>query len=300
MALLGTFSVVVAANLRAGRRPPCNCFGQRSSSPIGRATLIRNGVLAVVAGTLLVRRVEVGAESLGSFQRFTTIQAVATVLGITVTAVFAFHSWLLVNLVLQNGRLLGRIEQLEFAASPEPVGTNTPVARAPTDQRHARRGPAIGSPAPRFGLNDVDGRTVTIDDLLADGRPPVLLFLEPRCSACVEMAVEINARGTTAPDRNLIALVNGERSVVAGQFSGPGFDAVLVDIDGAVGERYGVHGTPAAVLVLPDGRIASALAEGRAAASRLLGAVHTVGSDAPSFDPATFDPAIGETEMMTR
>ena len=194
VALLGTFSVVVAANLRAGRRPPCNCFGQRSSSPIGRATLIRNGVLAVVAGTLLVRRVEVGAESLGSFQRFTTIQAVATVLGITVTAVFAFHSWLLVNLVLQNGRLLGRIEQLEFAASPEPVGTNTPVARAPTDQRHARRGPAIGSPAPRFGLNDVDGRTVTIDDLLADGRPPVLLFLEPRCSACVEMAVEIRPR----------------------------------------------------------------------------------------------------------
>ncbi len=40
---------VVVAMVR-GRKPDCHCFGQLHSEPVGRQTLIRNAVLAAVAG----------------------------------------------------------------------------------------------------------------------------------------------------------------------------------------------------------------------------------------------------------
>ena len=49
VALLVAFTVVVARALVAGRRPVCACFGAWSQRPIGRATLVRNGVLLVLA-----------------------------------------------------------------------------------------------------------------------------------------------------------------------------------------------------------------------------------------------------------
>ena len=53
LALLLVFVVAVAANLARGRAPDCHCFGSLHSAPACPATLIRNGVLAAVAGFVL-------------------------------------------------------------------------------------------------------------------------------------------------------------------------------------------------------------------------------------------------------
>jgi len=53
LALLGLFSFVVALNLAAGRQTDCHCFGRLPSSRIGAATLVRNGMLAVLSALLL-------------------------------------------------------------------------------------------------------------------------------------------------------------------------------------------------------------------------------------------------------
>jgi hypothetical protein len=46
--LLVAFSALLVGNLAAGRRPPCACFGARSTRPIGPLTLLRNvGLLAL-------------------------------------------------------------------------------------------------------------------------------------------------------------------------------------------------------------------------------------------------------------
>ena len=50
LALLATFSLAIGVNLARGRAPDCHCFGQVRSTPIGWATLARNGALMVVAG----------------------------------------------------------------------------------------------------------------------------------------------------------------------------------------------------------------------------------------------------------
>jgi uncharacterized membrane protein YphA (DoxX/SURF4 family) len=53
LALLA-FTGLLVANLAAGRRPPCACFGSRSSAPIGVWTLVRNvGLLGLAAIAVL-------------------------------------------------------------------------------------------------------------------------------------------------------------------------------------------------------------------------------------------------------
>jgi uncharacterized membrane protein YphA (DoxX/SURF4 family) len=46
--LLVAFSALIAANLAAGRRPPCACFGAWTARPIGPLHLARNAALMVL------------------------------------------------------------------------------------------------------------------------------------------------------------------------------------------------------------------------------------------------------------
>ena len=156
--------------------------------------------------------------------------------------------------------------------------------------RGHRRGLAIGSPAPRFALADTTGRQVGIDELLAgpDDVPTVLLFLETRCDACVALAAEIGQRRPSEgplADRRLVAVVGGDPAAVAERIDPRGFAHVLVDAGGVVTERYGVVGSPTALVVLSDGRVASSFAEGRASVSRLARGTASA-SSAPSTPSA--------------
>ena len=60
--LLLLFVVGISYNLAQGRQPDCHCFGQLHSAPAGWPTLIRNLVLAAVAG----RRARLGQEHPGT------------------------------------------------------------------------------------------------------------------------------------------------------------------------------------------------------------------------------------------
>jgi uncharacterized membrane protein YphA (DoxX/SURF4 family) len=47
--VLAVFTVLLAARLREGRRPPCACFGAWSARPLGPGHLVRNAALMVLA-----------------------------------------------------------------------------------------------------------------------------------------------------------------------------------------------------------------------------------------------------------
>jgi uncharacterized membrane protein YphA (DoxX/SURF4 family) len=51
--LLLVFVVGIGYNLARGRTPDCHCFGQLHSAPAGWPTLVRNAVLAALAGLVL-------------------------------------------------------------------------------------------------------------------------------------------------------------------------------------------------------------------------------------------------------
>ncbi len=271
--LLLVLSAIVIVNLRAGRRPACSCFGQSSKAPIGASTLIRNGVLGSAATALLIRRACVGGDALGRFDRVSAAQGVVTLSTLVIGGLLAFHSWLLINLMQQNGRLLDRVDQLEAAATGPVAIVATPSARR-FDQ--SKPGLPVGSPAPRFGLPDVHGERYGIDDALADGQPTIVAFFETHCDACVELAAELNGRTDPSVNR-IVAVVHGTRDDVAQRFVGPGFVATLVDRDGTVAKRYGISGTPSAVVVASNGTTSSAMSGGRTAVDRLLRQTETAG-----------------------
>ena len=74
--LLAVFTVAVAIRLRLGDQVPCGCFGETSSEPVSRATLVRNLVLTLIAAVGVLR--SGGASSLSV--------AVGVVVGFAVVA----------------------------------------------------------------------------------------------------------------------------------------------------------------------------------------------------------------------
>lgn len=54
LVLLAAFSALILRRLAEGRRPPCACFGAWSVRPLGAGHVIRNAVLAVIAGVAIL------------------------------------------------------------------------------------------------------------------------------------------------------------------------------------------------------------------------------------------------------
>ena len=287
-ALLLLFIAGIAFNLARGRQPDCHCFGQIHSAPAGWSTLVRNGLLAAVAGFIVWQgQVDPGPSAVSWLGAMPTAGLVGLVGGVIVLAVLAAFVWLLLNLIRQNGRLLARLEALEarvvegsVAAPPAPA--EVPAAPA--------RGLPVGSPAPAFTLPGLYGEMLTLDFLRAAGQPLMLTFSDPGCGPCNTLAPEV-ARWQREHSANLtIALISrGTLESNRAKSAEQGLSRVLLQSDREVAEAYQVAGTPSAVLVRPDGTIGSPLAEGADAIRALVN--QTVGTPAPASAPAAPTPA---------
>jgi peroxiredoxin/uncharacterized membrane protein YphA (DoxX/SURF4 family) len=275
LALLLTFSAAIAINLARGRRPACRCFGQLHSSPVGFATLARNGALAAMAGGVVWQGPEQpGPEALAPLTTLVAAQPMAVV-GLAMLGVLIAEAALLYKLLLQNGRLLVRLEAVERRLAEGGMGPAAPTAAA------ARRGLPLGAPAPAFALPGVYGETLTLDALRAAGRPVLLLFTDPGCGPCNALMPDVGGWQREQAARLTIAVVSrGAPEASRAKAAEHGLAHVLLQRDDEVANAYQAHGTPAAVLVRPDGTIGSPLALGvdeiRALAAQPTGATGMV------------------------
>jgi thiol-disulfide isomerase/thioredoxin len=154
-----------------------------------------------------------------------------------------------------------------------------PGSAVPTGSNGARGGgrtgvpPGIGQPAPTLRLPDLGGRQVSLATFR--GHPTLVLFWNPACGYCQSMLDDLKARETGRSATSPRLLVVSAGSVEANRamgLQGP----VTLDERFETGRAFGAGGTPSAVLVDKDGRIASevavgapavlALADGQAAA----------------------------------
>jgi peroxiredoxin len=201
--------------------------------------------------------------------------------GALVALILSAGSWLGWQLVRQNGRLLLRLEELErrlneleFGEGEEPVGL------------------PVGSDAPAFELADLAGERRSLAQYR--GQPLVLLFFNPDCGYCREMAPKLaqhlsEGRALRVPDSlhgqenqglvelgppskerpRVLILTTGDAERNREFFAGNKLDCpVLLQNDGEVAKVYQAHGTPSGYLISPEGKIASKLAMG---AEALLG-----------------------------
>ncbi|MHB8577614.1 MAG: MauE/DoxX family redox-associated membrane protein, partial [Dehalococcoidia bacterium] len=124
LALLGVFSTAIAISLARGRTPDCHCFGQVSGGPIGVETLLRNALLAAVAGFLVLKgHGHAGADVLGHYADLAAASQASLAIALGGLAVAGAALWLLLELLAQNGRLLVRLDALEQAVSGSGAGS---------------------------------------------------------------------------------------------------------------------------------------------------------------------------------
>ena len=142
-----------------------------------------------------------------------------------------------------------------LAVLPRPAQAQRPSAN---DQ--APRGIAsIGKDAPVVELNNLDGEPVKLADFA--GHPTAVLFWNPGCGFCQRMVDDLKAWEADKPEGapNLLVVSTGEveRNREQGLKS-----PIVLDSGFSVGRAFGASGTPSAVLVDAEGKIASGLAVG--------------------------------------
>jgi methylamine dehydrogenase accessory protein MauD len=130
-------------------------------------------------------------------------------------------------------------------------------------------GPALrpGDSAPPIELADLDGAPLKLADFR--DTDTVVLFWNPGCGFCQQMLPDLKAWEQERPTNAPVLLVISTGSVEDNRAQGIRSPLVL-DQGFATGRAFGVGGTPMAILVNADGKIASPLAAGAQAVLALL------------------------------
>ena len=287
LALLLLFMAAIGWNLLQGKNPECRCFGQVSAKPVGRSTLVRNGVLAAVAAVLLTTETPM-ASITDAATRVEFLQATTVTLGLALLASLLAGSWLALNLMQQQGRLLLRLEMLEHrlgAGDAQPQQAPAPSV--------APAGLPAGSKAPGFELPRLlEGGTVSLGELLGRGRPVMLVFSDPQCGPCNQLMPAVAGWQKELEDKVTVAFVNrGDRQANEEKAKALGLKNVLLQDKDEVADRFEVYGTPSAVLIGADGLIQFPAASGSVPMESLF---RQASGDTPLKELAALAPAPAE------
>lgn len=125
----------------------------------------------------------------------------------------------------------------------------------------------IGETAPEFALPNLDGETIRLEDLR--GRKTLLVFWSTGCGYCQMMLPDLKKwERETNRAADLIVISGGEiENNRKQEFKSP----VLLQKAGEAQKLFGVNGTPSAVLIDENGKIASEIAVGADEVFALVG-----------------------------
>jgi hypothetical protein len=130
----------------------------------------------------------------------------------------------------------------------------------------------IGEKSPSVRLPDLSGHMVDLAN--PPGTATLILFWAPACGHCQRMRTELIELESNPPPGAPQLLVISSGTV--DESNAIGLQApVLVDRNFVAGRAFGVTGTPSALLIGADGRIASRVAAGAPAVLALAGRFRT-------------------------
>lgn len=262
--LLAVFTAAMVRLLRRGERPSCSCFGATSATPIGARSIVRNAVLTVLAATVLA----------GAVTHPSAPGALPTdhALGLALLAVLCGVS---ARVIGELGALRRRLDEQALSA----LGAE---------------GLPVGAAAPEFELFDAADTKTTLAALLAPGRDLLLVFVHPGCELCAALARELPRwRDRTRDALTIVVVGNGDavEQETWGVEQGLGDIPSLVQRGNEAALRYRVRGTPSAVLIDAEGRVAASVARGAIAVRELIRTPRTgrrsLSTDARGVDAPT-------------
>jgi peroxiredoxin len=121
---------------------------------------------------------------------------------------------------------------------------------------------ALGVALPPFGLRDLDGERIRLDDLR--GRRVLLVNWSPACGFCERIAGDLAKLHGALRKRNmeLVLVASGDVEANRRLARAHRLECPILLTDGRPVEAFGPIGTPAAYLVDEEGRVASPRALG--------------------------------------
>jgi thiol-disulfide isomerase/thioredoxin/uncharacterized membrane protein YphA (DoxX/SURF4 family) len=236
--VMGLFIVAISVNLARGETHECHCFGQLYSRPLGWPTLVRNIVFALGAVFLLWQgaAVEIIPTLVNAITALGVVQSIlltAALAGVTVLAIY--------------------------------------LQRKSENKATEWEGLPIGAVAPSFELESYAGGKQSLADLLAFGKPVLLIFTSPKCPPCIVLFEEIKDWQQSHEDHLTIALIT--RGTIKDNFvniARNGLGHVLFQNEQEISNLYRAQGTPTAIVVNSNGTIASRVAGGAVDVRKLL------------------------------
>jgi thiol-disulfide isomerase/thioredoxin len=258
LALLTAFAGAIARSMIRGEAPDCHCFGQLHSAPAGWPTLARNVLLGGAAVFVLAGGWhDAGPSAIAWIGHLDEAGTVALAGGAGLALVAGASAAFMVALLRQQGRLLLRIDELEARLDQGGVAAATPVP----DQR--QQGLPVGQQAPGFSLSGLYSETVTLEALIAADKPVLLVFTDPGCGPCNALLPQIAQwQEDHATGMSIAVITRGTADDNRAKAREHGVGGVWLDSDLAVYNAYQVPGTPAAMIVDAQGRIATHVACG--------------------------------------
>jgi thiol-disulfide isomerase/thioredoxin len=180
---------------------------------------------------------------------------------VVVLALLAGQWGFLVHLLRQNGRLLVRLEALE--ASLATGGSSVAPSQNGAPVHQEAEGLPVGSAAPDFSLSGLHGETLTLEALRSSDKLVMALFTDPGCGPCNALLPDVSRWQEEHAQKLTLALISrGEVEENKTKAQEHGLSNVVLQKDWEVSESYEVRGTPSAVLISPDGKVASPVAGG--------------------------------------
>ena len=239
--VLGLFVVAISVNLAQGHTHDCHCFGQLYSRPLGWPTLVRNLIFAFGAGFI-----------------FWGVNARRASSGLSIAGRFNSSQWLLIT-----SAVVVTVAILIYSQRRQ----KNLAARTPA----APQGLPLDSLAPPFELTAYAGGKSSLEQLLAYGKPLLLIFTNPNCGPCVILFQEIKEWQESHSEQLTIALISfGTIKENFVNVARNRLGQVLLQQKREVAEKYGANVTPTAVVVDTNGRIVSRLAAGADEIRKLL------------------------------
>lgn len=251
--LLTGFCAGIARSMARGEAPDCHCFGQLHSEPVGPRVLVRNLALTALAAFALFAGEDAGPHLLPSLEGTTGAMVIA---GLAGAILFALGAVAYLQLLRNHGRLLLRVESLEGALRARGIAIPQAEAAAP--------GLRVGTQAPAFSLERLDGERLTLEALRSRGKPVLLVFTDPGCGPCKTLAPRLAEWHAEAGDPiTVVPVSRGPAEATRAEFGDSPIAAdLLLEKDMEVSRMYQAAATPSAVLVDAAGRIASPVAAG--------------------------------------
>jgi methylamine dehydrogenase accessory protein MauD len=253
-------SAGIAVSLANGRRPVCRCFGQIDSTPIGWQTLVRNGVLAGVAGFILSQ-----AWVTRQYEAASILKALAMNVQ---AAIFVVIGLALVGALVAGGWFIYRLQRRLASLEKKLATMGIPLAPGLSNSAD---GLAVGARAPDFRLTGLDGDMITLDRLRSAGKPVVLVFTDTECGPCTHLLPTLASwQRAHAAHLTIVNISRGPLEANRAKIAAHHVANTLIPSGAEVIRAYRAFAIPSAVLVRTDGTIGSMLALGEEAIGALI------------------------------